>query len=1668
MATADDLIQTFQRKLPALDPNTRYIARVRAFSQLGIPSDWSEALVIDTPSDSSVPTAPTNLRINFDSGTLFLDWDPPVHNTDGTIVTDLARYRVTLSDGTTTVAYFTTNSFFSYSFETNQADFGQAQPELNVAVYAIDVSGNSSSPRTGLAINAPPTDPPNAPDLSAAFTIINVSMSPHPVDEDITSYLLYSSTNGTDFSLLAETGSNFSHDVEEGETHYYRFKTKDIFGQESENYSPIASVTTRDLAQEALEPPNQPQDLAGLAGIDSVTRRPYIDVTWTPNSGDSMLAYYQLVVENDDTSVVRFYDIPRQESSFRIENLEEDTTYNIILYAVSPAGIRSDASDEVSVTTGHYTGAPDPPTGMGAVTGIGTITLFWDPHPDSFFHVFEVYASTDSDDLYSTPDPDTLVFVGNTTSYVHPADQGEQWFFRIRAVNTFGNASSFAPASANDWTATIPLDVLPGIPENVDTGSDIEIGTTGDNVYIDVTWDEVEQGDIAGYVIRLNVTSLTNYSYQNVIGSDTLSVRFNGLAAATSYDVAVASFDTSGRYSDFSSPVVEVTPGDHTAPSDITNVLARGSVRSILLEWDAVTDADFDHYEIHIGTTEGFTPDSENLYDSPGVGTIALIEKYWDDVSEEWKDLVALERYYVKMRAVDRSGNASNYVEAIDARDSNEKGTVVGQVGDNDIEELVVDKLISGDLTAAIALLGSIKTASSGPRLEIDSSGIRGYGSDGTSVNLHYTTVEDVGAGLDAGDLKISGALTAGSSITIGSSSNVFKVDSSGKMWFGDEDFADAPFRVDNDGSVVAGDILITGNGSAPTDPLINSTNFVVTQAGNVTANNITANGGLIGGATINPTVVTLTSGSTNIPSGGLSGGTITVDSVTGFSSSGVLAIGGYAFTYTGVNTGTNTFTGVSGGVEGTIPDDTPVYQGGLTGGLLQAPNILITSGGGIQFTGDGNITWSETSAGKIIVGGLGAIQSGNYDSGTGWQLGPDGLIIHDGIIEGADIRIGVSSENLFVNGSFEDGTDSATGWNEYDPNATVTYEVTDEESLFQSESQKLTVTAVTGSARAGLYQDLTPFDGVFKEDTPVAISIYVKQTVGTLRSVKIFVVTVDPDDQSETTVWNGNDLGGQSTDIDSLDQWQRIQTVFKLTDDYENLRVYFWINDVDENDEFYFDGAQFQLSSFVTDFAPRTLEIPSSYIQDAHISTLTADKIRSGYIGPVSAGGSVDIVLGPDGKITSIDLDNTTGWELARDGALFQNGSITILADGDDGDAGGFVKLDGSGLKLAYGSDTKFLVDSSGVYIGGDDTTTANVYFDGSKVVFAAGDSGYEFTIDTDGITDPTGNEEDRVLQLKDGTDAENFYLTKDGKAYFRGGVISLGGGVGFNVDNTGNLWVGHESLASAPFAIYASDEIYLRSKSINVSNDAGAYIQSVGYDPGEEGWIIKGDGTAEFNDVVVRGEVHASSGTFSGELSAATGTFAGELSAATGTFSGSLNAASGTFTGTLNGVDGTFTGTITGSTIIGGTFRTSSGVPRIEMSSGLANTISFISSGGISTISATIGGLDINPPFSGSIKMGNTSFLGDVFFSGSVIGLPSTDPASGETGAASVLVPTGPSIGSTAVTNAGTTSQFNPVGSSVDPHTHITSHSHSLNSHTHSLNSHTHSLNNHTHTFS
>ena len=118
--------------------------------------------------------------------------------------------------------------------------------------------------------------------------------------------------------------------------------------------------------------------------------------------------------------------------------------------------------------------------------------------------------------------------------------------------------------------------------------------------------------------------------------------------------------------------------------------------------------------------------------------------------------------------------------------------------------------------------------------------------------------------------------------------------------------------------------------------------------------------------------------------------------------------------------------------------------------------------------------------------------------------------------------------------------------------------------------------------------------------------------------------------------------------------------------------------------------------------------------------------------------------------------------------------------------------------------------------------------------------------------------------------------------------------------------------SVAKLTAGTITGKEIIIDTDSTDSQNPVLGTIRSDNYVSGSAGWIIKSDGSVEFETGTFRGDLDAAGGTFSGNLSAAGGTFSGNLSAAGGTFSGNLSAAGGTFTGTLSGVDGTFSGNI------------------------------------------------------------------------------------------------------------------------------------------------------------
>ncbi|WP_418131474.1 phage tail tip fiber protein [Variovorax sp. 278MFTsu5.1] len=110
-------------------------------------------------------------------------------------------------------------------------------------------------------------------------------------------------------------------------------------------------------------------------------------------------------------------------------------------------------------------------------------------------------------------------------------------------------------------------------------------------------------------------------------------------------------------------------------------------------------------------------------------------------------------------------------------------------------------------------------------------------------------------------------------------------------------------------------------------------------------------------------------------------------------------------------------------------------------------------------------------------------------------------------------------------------------------------------------------------------------------------------------------------------------------------------------------------------------------------------------------------------------------------------------------------------------------------------------------------------------------------------------------------------------------------------------DAWVKNGTITNAKIGNLAVDDAKISELSVSKlkagSIAVGQWIGSQGYIGGSSGWRINADGTAEFNNVVIRGTVYASAGSFAGSISGATGNFRGQVTG--GGFAGYAWPASG-----------------------------------------------------------------------------------------------------------------------------------------------------------------------------
>ncbi|TDT18486.1 fibronectin type III domain protein [Ilumatobacter fluminis] len=149
--------------------------------------------------------------------------------------------------------------------------------------------------------------------------------------------------------------------------------------------------------------------------------------------------------------------------------------------------------------------------------------------------------------------------------------------------------------------------VAPVAPANV--------AATGGDAQVDLTWDEVVDGDLAGYNVYRSETSPVDLGaapLAQVVGAEIYTD--NAVTNGTTYHYAVTAIDGTGNESGISAEAnaTPAEPADTTPPAVPANVTATVDGDDILVSWEAVGDLDLEGYRVYVlGVERTTTPITE-------------------------------------------------------------------------------------------------------------------------------------------------------------------------------------------------------------------------------------------------------------------------------------------------------------------------------------------------------------------------------------------------------------------------------------------------------------------------------------------------------------------------------------------------------------------------------------------------------------------------------------------------------------------------------------------------------------------------------------------------------------------------------------------------------------------------------------------------------------------------------------------------------------------------------------------------------------------------------------------------------------------------------------------------------------------------------------------------
>jgi hypothetical protein len=280
----------------------------------------------------------------------------------------------------------------------------------------------------------------------------------------------------------------------------------------------------------------------------------------------------------------------------------------------------------------------------------------------------------------------SIATIGAGITYT-PATGTGPFTFKFTGVDRSGNVSAFSEASDAVSAGSLSIDTEPpAIPGglSVTAGND-STDPSGDSGYVDVSWTASSSTDLLGYYIRYG-RSATVWDEYVFMEKGQLTKRIYGLRSGTTYYFQINATDGSNPSAYIPATPISVTvPADTSAPAAPTGLVAVAGFNNVIAYWNRNTEKDVDlgrgTYEFQISTSSTF---ASILQTRTITGTVAT-----------FTGLTTEQIYYVRVRAIDSSGNTGSWSTVASAT----PGKISGSAS-------ITNGTIVGDLVAANTIVG--------------------------------------------------------------------------------------------------------------------------------------------------------------------------------------------------------------------------------------------------------------------------------------------------------------------------------------------------------------------------------------------------------------------------------------------------------------------------------------------------------------------------------------------------------------------------------------------------------------------------------------------------------------------------------------------------------------------------------------------------------------------------------------------------------------------------------------------------------------------------------------------------------------------------------------------------------------------------------------------------